>query len=269
MTINLEPDPARIPALLRQEIGVDPNDAVVILNLAAIGITNGAWRNSQVENWHGDGRIYDGGMLRTNVATTKLVREVLDDHLGEVVDDQGDVLFATEDLADLDSDLSDELFLDIFERLSDPERVLPDGRTLRQLAGEDLGGLVDHVDLDLGAVAHGAERHGLDFALQRAAVHGGLACARWWGTPWWPDIVAEFLARLDNPQHRHWGEAGGRYARLPAQPPEVADLHLLRALLLEAPEELSDEGAEFCVDAGIGYISEPIRAWKAVHGREG
>jgi len=51
--------------------------------------------------------------------------------------------------------------------LSDPERVLPDGRTLRQLAGEDLDWLVDHMDLDLGAVAHGAERYGLDFALQR------------------------------------------------------------------------------------------------------
>jgi hypothetical protein len=269
MTINLESDPARIPVLLRQEVGVDPNDAAVILNLAAIGITNGAWRNSQVEDWHGDGRIYDGGMLRTNVATTKLVREALDDHLGDVFDDEGDVLFATEDFADLDSDLSNELFLDIFERLSDPERLLPDRRTLRQLAGEDLDRLVDHMDRTLGGIAASAERHGLDFALQRAAVHGGLACTRWWGTPWWPDIVAEFLARLDNPQHRHWGEAGERYARLPAQPPEVADRRLLRALLLEAPEELSEEGAEFCVDAGIGYISEPIRAWKAAHGREG
>jgi hypothetical protein len=102
--------------------------------------------------------------------------------------------------------------------------------------------------------------------LQRAAAHGGLACARWWGTPWWPDIVAEFLARLDNPQHRHWGEAGERYARLPAQPAEVADRRRLRALLLDAPEALSEEGAEFCVAAGVGYISGPIRAWKAAHG---
>jgi len=86
------------------------------------------------------------------------------------------------------------------------------------------------------------------------------------GTPWWPDIVAEFLARLDNPQHRHWGEAGERYARLPAQPAEVADRRRLRALLLDAPEALSEEGAEFCVAAGIGYISGPIRAWKAAHG---
>src|SRR6266568_8391250 len=88
MTVKLEPDPARIPVLLHQEIGVDPNDAAVILNLAAIGITNGAWRNSQLEDWHGDGRIYDGGMMRANVATTKLVRKELEDQLGEVVDDQ-------------------------------------------------------------------------------------------------------------------------------------------------------------------------------------
>jgi hypothetical protein len=57
---------------LREEIGIEPNDTAVILNLAAIGITNGAWRNNPVEDWHGDGRIHDGGMLRTNVATSKL-----------------------------------------------------------------------------------------------------------------------------------------------------------------------------------------------------
>jgi hypothetical protein len=265
MTINLEPDPARIAELLRQDIGVDPNDAAIILNLATIGITNGAWRNSPVEDWHADGRIHDGGMLRSNVATTKLVREVLNDHLGEV-HDEGEVLFATEDLADVDSDLSDELFLDIFERLSDPDRGLPDGRTLRHLAGGDLQGLVDHMDRTLGGIAASAERHGLDFALQRAAVHGGLACRHWWGTPWWPDIVAEFLARLDNPKHQHWGKDGDWYARLPAQPPEVADRRVLRALLLDAPEELSEDGAEFCVEAGIGFVHEPIRAWRAAHG---
>jgi len=48
----------------------------------------------------------------------------------------------------------------------------------------------------------------------------------------------------------------------------VADRRLLRALLLEVPEELSEEGAEYCIAAGIGYVSEPIRAWKAAHGRK-
>jgi hypothetical protein len=163
----------------------------------------------------------------------------------------------------LEADLSDELFGAIFERLADPVRVLPDGRTLRHLAGEDLDELVDHMDRALGGIAASAERHGLDFALQRAAAHGGLACSHWWGTPWWPDIVTELLARLEDPDHSHWGEDRDWYARLPTQPAEVADRRQLRRLLLDAPEALSDEGADFCIAAGIGFIHEPIRAWKA------
>jgi hypothetical protein len=49
----------------------------------------------------------------------------------------------------------------------------------------------------------------------------------------------------------------------PPQPAEVADRRQLRRLLLDAPEALSDKGADFCVAAGIGFIHEPIRAWKA------
>jgi hypothetical protein len=218
----------------------------VVLKLAAIGITNGTWRNSPLEGWHAVGRIHDGGMLRTNVATTKLVRDVLTDQVGAIIG--GDVpLIATEDLDDLEADFCDELFMRLFERLSDATRVLPDGRSLRQLAGQDLDDLVDHMDRTLGGIAADADQHGLDFAMQRTAAHGGLACAHWWGTPWWPDIVTEFLARLKDPHHPHWGNDGDRYARLPTQP---------------------DEGAEFCVGAGIGFISEPIRVWKAARTKE-
>jgi hypothetical protein len=206
-------------------------------------------------------------MLRTNVATTKLVRDVLTDQLGAIIGDEG-VLIATEDLADLEADFGDELFMRIFERLSDPTRVLPDGRTVRQLADQNLDDLVDHMDRTLGGIAADADRHGLDFTMQRTAAHGGLACAHWWGTPWWPGIVTEFLARLENPYHRHWGKDHDRYARLPTQPAEVADRHRLRTLLLDEPEGLSDEGAEFCVEAGIGFIYEPIRAWKAARSEE-
>jgi hypothetical protein len=177
--------------VLREQIGVDPSSPFVVQNLAAIGITNGTWRNSPLEDWHGEGRIHDGGMLRVNVATTKLVRDVLTDHLGEIVGDEGVALTAIGDLVDLEANFSDELFVSIFEWLADPVRVLPDGRTLRQLAGEDLNELVDHMDRTLGGIAASAERRGLDFALLRAAAHGGLACSHWWGTPWWPDIVTE------------------------------------------------------------------------------
>jgi hypothetical protein len=264
--MDLQPDPTMIRAFLRQEVGIDPNEAAVVLDLASIGITNGARRNSPLEDWHSQGRIHDGGMLRTNVAMTKLVLGVFADYLGQDLDDEEGIITATEDFAELDSDFTDELFMALFERLSDPDRVLPDGRTLLQLAGEDLDELTDHMDTAIGGIAASAERDGLDFALQRAAAHGGLACRHWWGTPWWPDIVAEFLARLDNPRHPHWGETGDFYTRLPAQPPEVADRPRLRALLLDSPELLSDAGAEFCVAAGIGYVSEPIQAWRAAHG---
>ena len=108
----------------------------------AIGITNGTWRNSPLEDWHAEGRIHDGGMLRTNVATTKLVRHVLTDQFGAIIGGKGVPLIATEDLGDLEVDFSGELFMRLFERLSDPTRVLPDGRSLRQLAGQDLDDLV-------------------------------------------------------------------------------------------------------------------------------
>jgi hypothetical protein len=247
MTSNYEPDPARIPLLLREHVGVDPDDAAVVMDLAAIGITNGTWRNSPLEDWHGAGRIHDGGMLRANVATTKLVRGILDDHLDDAFADAGEGFVATEDLAALDIDFTDELFADMFEWLSNPARVLPDGRTLGQLAGEELDELVEHMDRALGGIAASAARHGLDFALHRAAVHGGLACAHWWGTPWWPDVVAGFLVRLDDRRHPHWGEGSKCYADLPARPAEIADRRHLRALLLDAPEALSEEAAEFCV----------------------
>jgi hypothetical protein len=266
MTSNHELDLARIPAFLRDHVGVDPNDAPAVLDLAAIGITNGTWRNSPLEDWHGAGRIRDGGMLRANVATTKLVRSVLGDHLDDTFADAGEEFIATKDFAALDTDFIDDLFADMFEWLSDPGRVLPDGRTLGQLAGEDLEELVDHMDRALGGIAASAERHGLDLALQRAAVHGGLACAHWWGTPWWPGIVAEFLTRLDDPRHPHWGEGSKWYLGLPTQPAEVADRRSLHALLLNDPESLSEDAAEFCIEAGIRFVTEPVRAWRAAHG---
>jgi hypothetical protein len=108
-----------IPTFLREEVGVDPNDAAVVLDLASIGITNGTWRNSPLEDWHAQGRIDDGGMLRANVATTKLVREA-GEILGAVFDDEEDALTSTEDLAGLDSDFTDELFTEWRSSLRHP-----------------------------------------------------------------------------------------------------------------------------------------------------
>jgi hypothetical protein len=45
--------------LLRERVGIDPDKAGPVLDLAAIGLVNGAWRNTCVENWHAEGRLHD------------------------------------------------------------------------------------------------------------------------------------------------------------------------------------------------------------------
>ena len=45
--------------------------------LTAIGLVNGAWRNTCVENWHAEGRMDDGDMLRVNSHTTWRVRQLM------------------------------------------------------------------------------------------------------------------------------------------------------------------------------------------------
>lgn len=259
-------DGGSVRRLVRDELGVDPADLGVVLDLAAIGITNGVWRNSPLEDWHSQGRLGDGAMLRTNAATTKLVMELLDDFVAEELG--WDETVQVDDFAAVDPEASDELFLAVLQTLADPDRGLPDGRTLRDLAGDGLDELVDHMDGALGGIAGSAERGGLDVALLRSALHGGLACPHWWGTPWWPDTVEAFVAYLDDPEHPHWGKAKGRdwYARLPPAPPQVADRTVLRELLLAAPEELPEAAADYCVAAGIGYVREPAQAWRAAHG---
>ena len=48
-----------------------------MLDLAAIGLVNGARRNTCVESWHVEGRLRDGDMLRVNSPTTWRVRQLV------------------------------------------------------------------------------------------------------------------------------------------------------------------------------------------------
>ncbi|MFD0348902.1 hypothetical protein ACFQ0M_28315 [Kitasatospora aburaviensis] len=57
--------------------GTDPADLAALLDVLAIGITNGSWRNSCLENWHAEGRLSDGDMMRVNSHTTHGVRQRL------------------------------------------------------------------------------------------------------------------------------------------------------------------------------------------------
>jgi len=55
-----------IVQILRDQVGIDPRSLRPILRLAALGLVNSAWRNTDVENWHAEGRLHDGDMLRVN-----------------------------------------------------------------------------------------------------------------------------------------------------------------------------------------------------------
>ncbi|GAB3002926.1 hypothetical protein [Saccharothrix stipae] len=60
-----------VEAMLRHQVGIDPDHVGAVLDLAAVGLVNSAWRNSPVEDWHaGDGPLSDGDMLRINAHTT-------------------------------------------------------------------------------------------------------------------------------------------------------------------------------------------------------
>ena len=66
-----------VEGMLRQ-VGIDPHHIGQVLDLAAVGIVNSAWRNGPVEDWHvADGLLTDGAMLRINTHTTWRVREII------------------------------------------------------------------------------------------------------------------------------------------------------------------------------------------------
>lgn len=234
-----------------RENGISPDDHRLVLQLAALGLVNTAWRNSPLEDWHAgpNSRLDDGEMLRANAQSCALARTVLDQACG------------TDDPKLPDLDTLEEILTAIYEALFDPGRVLPDGRTLTKLGGRQLPELQDHGDRALGGVLALAEREGVESALLYVAVHAALACSRWWGTPWWSDIVAAFVRALDNPDDPHWGKDGGLWPKR-TPPPDVVDCEQLRGLLLDRPYDLSHDAARYCVSAGLGYLTEPIIAWR-------
>ncbi|TCJ33006.1 hypothetical protein [Parafrankia sp. BMG5.11] len=68
---------ALVEVILRHQVQIDPDDLGAVLDLSAVGIVNGAWRNSPVEDWHSQSRLHDGDMLRINAHTSWRVREIV------------------------------------------------------------------------------------------------------------------------------------------------------------------------------------------------
>ncbi|MEV4452568.1 hypothetical protein [Streptomyces mirabilis] len=243
---------------LRSQAHVEPDDLNVLLDVLALGITNSAWRNSCVENWHAEGRLSDGDMMRINTYTTDGIRRRLTGWTTEF----GITSASSAALEEVDGEDADVLAGRLFRWLTNPGRKLPVGMTLGELARtkEDLNEYEDHADRSLGAFVGQMEDRGVRFGLLRTACHGALACAQWWLHPTWPDRVERFVSVLDSPTDTHWGPDGAWRKKLGAEPPSVHDRGVLRATLLKAPWKLDGGAAEWITSAGIGYVQAAVSA---------
>lgn len=248
--ISQQREEALIEAMLRYQVKLDPDHLGPVLDVAAVGIVNNAWRNSPVEDWHaGDGPLSDGDMLRVNAHTTWRVRDIMRRWRTEVgLTAQSSISV----LDELEANDAGWLAVRIFRWLVKPSRQLPIGGVLADLAGDDLREFTEHVDGTLGGFVATAERRGTRFAFYRAAAHGGLAYPHWWGTPTWPELVRTFAHVLDDPHHPHWGPGGSWRRRLSPEPDQVTDRTGLQRILLNRPWNLEPRAAQWIVSAGIG-----------------
>ncbi|MEU4448264.1 hypothetical protein AB0K14_38340 [Actinosynnema sp. NPDC050801] len=254
--LTAEQEEDLVEVMLRHQVGIDPHHVGAVLGMAAVGLVNSTWRNSPVEDWHaGDGPLSDGDMLRVNSPTTHRVRDMI----RRWRTDCGiDAHSPTTALDALDAEAVDWLMGRLCRWLIDPDRRLPTGVTLADIAGDDLDAFADHVAKTLGTVAILAEEHSARYAFWRAAAHGGLACRHWWGTRTWPGLADRFVAALDDPTDPHWGADGKRFSRLPARPARIKDNGGLRKSLLRHPWKLDTASANYVVTAGIGYMRDSI-----------
>jgi len=251
----VEPSPERegelLQQVLRDQVGVDPGQLRPILELTTLGLVNSAWRNTAVENWHAEGRLHGGDMLRVNSHASWRIRQILSRWRTQV-GLAPDALAGSLD----DIDFADFRWLGgrIYQRVVNPHRRLPTGAMLRDVAQGNLADLENDADQALSAFAYQGEDRGIGFAFRRAAAHGGLACRHWWGHPAWCGLVGRFLRALDDPGDSHWGHDGQFRTRLRPEPAAVQDRATLRRTLLHQPWTLDADSAQWIVSAGIGYL---------------
>jgi hypothetical protein len=237
-----------IANLMREKGVVDPANLGHIAPVWAIGLANGTWRNTVVEDWHaGDGPLSDGDMLRINSYTTHGIQRRLDGWMREYTLDCGGRLAQLDNLEPEDVE---ELIGLLATWLTRPERRLPTGLTLAQLA-DAADSSVEHYAEDATQALDGflamADERGPSFAFLRTAAHGAAACEHWWNHPRWPSHVDAFLAELRIGTNAHLERVGPR-------PETIADLASLQRLLLNRPWELDSASAQWIAAADIRYV---------------
>jgi hypothetical protein len=258
-------DRARLHALLRQaarSLDFDPTDQSVVLDLAAVAIARLAWRDSPVEDWHADpdSRIGDAELMRATVNVTRRVRELLD--IGSrphPANTRGRARPPVPDpwmLSPAGRAGDTASVLDAVDvQLTAPDRRLPDGRQLRELAltPDQLAAYSDHVHSLRDQWAALADHVGTRALLLLLACYAAVWCRRWWLGLDWPYLVTEFLARLEDPTR--WGSPA-MVAHVQGLAPLAlaADLDHLRGLLMAGPDHLDAQTAHYCLVAGIGCL---------------
>jgi hypothetical protein len=237
--------------LLADQVEVDPDRLRPILDLAALGLVNAAWRNTAVEDWHAEGRIHDGDMLRINSHSSWRVRQILSRWRTQMGLPPGALAVSFDNI-----DFGDFRWLAgrIYQWLVNPHRRLPIGVLLSDVAQGNLADLEADADQALTAFVYQGEERGIGFTFRRAAAHGGLACRHWWGHPAWPGLVERFLLTLDDPGDPHRGPDGQFRARMRPEPAAVQDRAMLHRTLLRQPWALDDDSAQWVVTAGIGHL---------------
>ena len=171
--LSAEQEEHLVYVMLREQGGIDPGRLGPVIDLAALGLVNAAWRNTCVEDWHAGSRMHDGDMMRVNSHMTWRARQILRRWTAE------NGLAADGPLSAVDSIPAQDiewLAVRVYRWLVDPHRKLVTGITLAELAGDDLPQYEDDAELPLGGFAKQAADRGAQFGLARTAAHGALAC---------------------------------------------------------------------------------------------
>jgi hypothetical protein len=221
-----EPTLEQVVDFVGEHLGLDPDrDRREMQQLAAIGLTLRAWRNTSLEDLHAgshpSGGFPDSQMMRFNIATTRVVS-------GFIGDDGFD-------------------WSGLEAALTDPDRELPGNLTVGGLCGEEFERLAVDVEEALAIVEGTERRRGFLYVLSVLAVQAGISYKDWFGSPWWPDVVERFIELVNDPSSSAW-----RYdPHREAEPPGVADRESLKRALLEAPESLDDDSIYWCLTHGL------------------
>ena len=211
--------------------GLDPDNSEQLKDVAAVAMTRLAWRDSPVEDWHSirHRRIGNAEMMRANAATTRLVRDVM-----SKVHEPSAMLERVRHV------------------LLDPHRRLPDGRPIIELAPS----LLEFIRYQKHVVAYCARWEAVATDVGEAALltllagRGATFNWNWWRSTGWPQLVDEFIRRLDDPQR--CGNAWELHPRRRlGDPPGSITSQELRSALLAGPDRMDTTTADYCLRAGL------------------